>query len=91
MYPRSVLSGVYFWGRNCSDAARRVIHAIPAPEIYTAKYIHNGESVLDGGVLLCACQVFMAASVFMIVAFTFERHFAICNPHTYRIHIRDEN
>ena len=30
----------------------------------------------------------MVASVLMIVALTFERHFAICNPHKYRIHLR---
>ena len=33
-------------------------------------------------------QVFMTASVFMVVALTYERHFAICSPHRYRIHIR---
>ena len=33
-------------------------------------------------------HVSMCASCLAIVAFTFERHFAICNPHKYRIHIR---
>lgn len=33
-------------------------------------------------------HVSMCASVLMIVALTFERHFAICNPHKYRIHLR---
>ena len=33
-------------------------------------------------------HVVMCASVLMIVALTFERHFAICNPHKYRIHLR---
>ncbi len=33
-------------------------------------------------------HVSMCASVLMIVAFTFERHFAIRSPHQYRIHIR---
>ena len=38
--------GVDFWSRNCvkrargqKEAARREIHAIPAPEKYTTKYI----------------------------------------------------
>ena len=39
-------------------------------------------------VLGCFSQVAMCLSVLMIVAFTFERHFAICSPHRYRIHIR---
>ena len=30
----------------------------------------------------------MCISVFMMVALTLERHFAICSPHAYRIHIR---
>lgn len=33
-------------------------------------------------------QVFMTASILMLVALTWERHFAICSPHQYRIHIR---
>ena len=33
-------------------------------------------------------HVSMCASVLVTVAFTFERHFAICSPHQYRIHIR---
>ncbi len=33
-------------------------------------------------------HVSMCASVLMIVSLTFERHFAICNPHKYRIHLR---
>ena len=33
-------------------------------------------------------HISMCASVLMIVALTFERHFAICNPHKYRIHLR---
>ena len=33
-------------------------------------------------------QVFMCASILMLVALTWERHFAICSPHQYRIHIR---
>lgn len=32
--------------------------------------------------------VSMCTSVFMMVALTLERHFAICSPHAYRIHIR---
>ncbi len=32
-------------------------------------------------------HVSMCASVLLIVAFTFERHFAIRSPHQYRIHI----
>ena len=30
----------------------------------------------------------MCASILMLVALTWERHFAICSPHQYRIHIR---
>ena len=33
-------------------------------------------------------KVFMCASILMLVALTWERHFAICSPHQYRIHIR---
>ena len=33
-------------------------------------------------------QVSVCASVFMIVALSYERHFAICSPHAYRIHLR---
>ena len=36
---------------------------------------------------ICAL-VSMCISVFMMVALTLERHFAICSPHAYRIHIR---
>jgi hypothetical protein len=32
-------------------------------------------------------QVFMSASIFMLVTLTYERHFAICSPNRYRIHI----
>ena len=32
-------------------------------------------------------QVWMCASIFMMVAITMERHFAICSPHQYRIHL----
>ena len=33
-------------------------------------------------------QVMMTASVLMLVSLTWERHFAICYPHQYRIRIR---
>ena len=33
-------------------------------------------------------HVSMCGSVFMMVALTLERHFAICSPHAYRIHLR---
>jgi hypothetical protein len=33
-------------------------------------------------------QLSVCASVFMVVALSFERHFAICSPHAYRIHLR---
>ena len=36
---------------------------------------------------VCA-HVSVCASVFMVVALSFERHFAICSPHAYRIHLR---
>ena len=33
-------------------------------------------------------HVSVCASIFMIVALSYERHFAICSPHAYRIHLR---
>jgi len=33
-------------------------------------------------------HISVCSSVFMIVALTFERHFAICSPHAYRIRLR---
>ena len=33
-------------------------------------------------------HVSVTASIFMIVALSYERHFAICSPHAYRIHLR---
>ena len=36
---------------------------------------------------ICA-HISVCASVFMVVALTFERHFAICSPHAYRIRLR---
>ena len=32
-------------------------------------------------------HVSVTASIFMIVALSYERHFAICSPHAYRIHL----
>eukprot|EP00094_Tigriopus_californicus_P000295 TCALIF_00285-PA protein Name:"Similar to FR FMRFamide receptor (Drosophila melanogaster)" AED:0.21 eAED:0.21 QI:91/0.57/0.37/0.62/0.57/0.75/8/0/476 len=46
------------------------------------KYLSILDKLLD-----VLAQVSMCSSVLMIVAFTFERHFAICSPHQYRIHI----
>ena len=33
-------------------------------------------------------QIFLCASVFMIVGISCERRFAICSPHAYRIHVK---
>ena len=33
-------------------------------------------------------QIFLSASVFMIISISLERRFAVCHPHAYRIHIK---
>merc|ERR1711962_1540082 len=44
------------------------------------------QNVADVAIVLA--KVFMCASILMLVALTWERHFAICSPHQYRIHVR---
>ena len=44
------------------------------------------QNVVDVAIVLA--KVFMCASILMLVALTWERHFAICSPHQYRIHVR---
>jgi hypothetical protein len=44
--------------------------------------ISDSETVLS--YMHVTAHVSMCASVFMMVALTLERHFAICSPHAYR-------
>ena len=80
---------VWLTWRNYGLSAKKVIKG-KNPQSTTLliffSLISGFTSVAEVATVLA--KVFMCASILMLVALTWERHFAICSPHQYRIHIR---